>query len=97
MEKNERVPRPRYFSVGETVCYDGIYRAYHNGHRTSHEVTLLAGETFPPCTKCNYDVHFELLREVAEDVRDLDFSFRVRLYQLPHPPEEQEQNQEKTA
>ena len=97
MDKNERVPRPRYFSVGETVCYDGIYRAYHNSHRTSHEVTLIAGETFPPCVQCGFDVHFELLREVAEDVRDLDFSFRIHLYQIPHPPAEEADEERKTA
>ncbi len=91
---NEKPPSP-FFRVGETVQYDGIYRAYHNAHRTSHEVTLLAGETFPPCTKCRHDVHFELVRSPGVTVNDLDFDFRIRLYELPHPEEEDES--EKTA
>jgi hypothetical protein len=83
------------YRVGETVPADGIYCAYHNGHRTSHEVTLLAGETFPPCTKCGSDVRFELLRPADVTTNDLDFSFRIRLYELPHPTEPQEE--EKSA
>lgn len=86
MSKTEKAPAP-YFRVGETVCNDGIYRAYHNSHRLSHEVTLLAGETFPPCTKCRFDVHFELVREVMRPLNDPDFDFKIRLYEIPHPEE----------
>jgi len=78
-------PASPYFRVGESVPSDGIYRAYHNSHRLSHEVTLLTGETFPPCVKCGTDVHFELLREVERAVNDPDFDFRIKLYELPHP------------
>jgi len=86
-------PASPYFRVDETVCVDGIYRAYHNEHRLSHEVTLLAGEVFPPCVQCNYDVHFELVREVFQAINDPDFDFKIRIYQLPHPAAEDERKQ----
>ena len=94
MSKSSQVPSP-YFRVGEPVPSDGIYRAYHNSHRLSHEVTLLAGESFPPCVKCATDVHFELLREVVRAVNDPDFDFHIKLYELPHP--EGFEEEEKTA
>src|SRR5438105_3042557 len=83
-------PRAPLFHVNDAVPADGVYCAYHNGHRLSHEVTLLAGETFPPCVKCGYDVKFELLRQVADRANDADFDFKIRLYQLPHPEEPDE-------
>ena len=96
MEQSEQAPQP-YFRVGETVTMDGIYRAYHNSHRLSHEVTLLAGEVFPPCVKCGFDVHFELLREVVHHINDPDFDFKIRLYQLPHPQTEDAEEKQKSA
>jgi hypothetical protein len=89
--KNEKRPAAD-FHVGGTVPSDGIYRAFHNCHRTSHEVTLLAGEAFPPCVKCGSDVRFEHVREVQRPANDPDFKFQIRLYELPHPvvPDEEE-------
>ena len=92
IDESAKVPSP-YFRVGEAVPSDGIYRAHHNGHRLSHEVTLLAGEAFPPCVKCATDVHFELLREVARPRNDPDFDFHIRLYELPHPLEAEDKEQ----
>ncbi len=94
MSKNDKAPSP-YFRVHETVPHDGIYRAYHNDHRTSHEVTLIGGEAFPPCKKCGNDVHFEVLREVGARTHDPDFDFKIRIYELPHPTEEEDE--QKTA
>lgn len=94
--RNEKAPSS-YYRVGDAVCADGIYIAYHNGHRLSHEVTLLAGETFPPCVQCGFDVHFELVREVVHHINDPDFDFKIKLYQLPHPPAEEEKHEEKSA
>jgi hypothetical protein len=57
----------------------------------SHEVTLRAGEDFPPCRQCNKDVHFELITQAPDIANDADF--RIRLYQLDCPANaEEEQN-----
>lgn len=69
--------------VGERVPYSGIYRALHDNHRLSHEVTLLAGQVFPRCNKCGLSVHFELVQEAPAAIHDRDF--RVQLYEIPHP------------
>lgn len=83
----QQLPSP-YFRVGEAVPYDGVYRAFHADHRTSHEVTLLAGQTFPRCVQCGFAVHFELMRAVPLAVRDSQF--QIHLYEIPHPDDEKE-------
>jgi hypothetical protein len=72
-----------YFRAGEPIVETGIYRVFHSEHRVSHDVTLLADETFPRCAECGNDVHFELLRSAPEIGRDA--SFRICLYEVPHP------------
>ncbi|MBV9087610.1 MAG: hypothetical protein JOY79_09010 [Acidobacteriaceae bacterium] len=75
-----------YFRPGEVVALSGIYRAHHQGHRFSHEVTLVAGDQqFPPCSKCKDAVKFELLRAAPNITRES--GFRITLYQLSHPEE----------
>ncbi len=70
----------------------GIYRVFHSTHRVSHDVTLLHGETFPECVTCKDDVHFELLRTAPQIETDASFMRRaIRLYQIPHPDEQDEQ------
>lgn len=54
----------------------GVYRVDHNGHRESHEVTLLQGEIFPACTACEDRVRFAL-KHSADSVHD-DQDFRRR-------------------
>ena len=71
------------YRVGERVPKSGIYRAFHDGHRLAHDVTLLAGGVFPRCNKCSITVHFELLAEAPDGMGDRDF--RVQLYEIPHP------------
>ena len=71
------------FHVRETIPVSGIYRAIHGDHRVAHEVTLLAGEDFPRCSKCGDLVGFELMAEATAAMDDHDF--RVRLYEIPHP------------
>ena len=51
---------------------------------------LLAGETFPRCNECSFAVHFELVRAVPHAMNETD-DFRIRLYELPHPDEEERQ------
>jgi hypothetical protein len=77
----EKIPSP-FFRVGEEIPESGVYRVFHNSHRVSHEVVLLAGEKFPRCSKCDADVHFELLQSVPEIEQDSDF---IRIYEIPHP------------
>ena len=82
----------RKFRVAETIPITGIYEVVHLAHRASHQATLLKGEKFPPCNKCGDEVSFELVREVFV----INDDFKVRLYQIPHPKEE-EQAEEETA
>ncbi len=78
-----------YFRPGEAIPVTGIYRVFHAQHRVSHEVTLLAGEVFPRCAKCDSDVHFELITQASQAKTDSDF--RIRLFEVPHPREEEKE------
>lgn len=80
---SERLGSP-YFRVGETIPVSGIYRAFHVGHRVSHDLTLLADNTFPRCNKCGEEVHFELLAEATHVEQDPNFR-ALRLFEIPHP------------
>ena len=81
-------PDQPFFRPGEPIVETGIYRVFHGDHRMTHEVTLLKGQSFPECRECGRVVHFELVKAVpAIDQNE----FRVRLYQLPHPGDESEQ------
>jgi hypothetical protein len=46
--------------TGDVATETGIYRVYHDQHRLPHEVTVLRGDQFPRCAKCNDAVSFEL-------------------------------------
>jgi len=74
------------YRVGDTVRVSGIYRAVHDDHRVSHEVTLVAGDAFPRCKKCGTTVTFELMIAATSDLTGL--AFRVHLYEIPHPEPE---------
>jgi hypothetical protein len=69
--------------VGETIVQSGIYRVLHAGHRVSHYVVLVSGQSFPRCARCGDQVRFELF-EATSDIKN-DPDFRVRLYEIPHP------------
>jgi hypothetical protein len=69
------------YKSADTIPESGIYRVIHAEHRLPHEVTLIAGQTFPPCAKCHEAVRFELLRELPELARERRGS--VSLYSLP--------------
>jgi hypothetical protein len=66
----------------------GVYRVFHAEHRTSHEVTLIAGQEFPRCSGCDRNVHFELLQSAPEIASDANFQGR-RLFEIPHPDEDE--------
>jgi len=79
-----------YFRPNEAVPETGIYQAYHGDHRSSHLVTLLAGSDFPVCKVCGPEVHFRLVRGVPSAEES---GFQVKLYEVPHPQEEEEGSQ----
>jgi hypothetical protein len=70
------------YKTGETVPHSGIYRVSHSEHRLPHEVTLLRGNTFPPCSKCGNNVAYNLLRAVTVD------RFAITLNAIPPLPDE---------
>lgn len=62
------------FSAGETVRETGIYEVIHDrGHRTAHEVVLLAADSFPACDSCGLLVRFRLVRTAPYIFQDEDF------------------------
>jgi hypothetical protein len=69
------------YKSSDTIPESGIYRVIHANHRLPHEVTLIAGQVFPPCAKCHEDVRFELVRELPELARER--RGHVSLYSLP--------------
>ena len=74
------------FSTDQTVPHSGIYRVIHAGHRLPHEVTLIAGEVFPRCSKCKDAVQFEPIRQAS--LAQADKSFKIVVYELPVVEEE---------
>jgi hypothetical protein len=77
--KSPRRPS-RLFRTGEKIDASGMYRVYHAKHRVPHEVTLIRGEIYPCCERCDAAVRFKLLRAIPEIDSDRGF---VRLYTLP--------------
>jgi len=69
------------YKSADTIPESGIYRVVHAQHRLPHEVTLIGGQTFPPCAQCHEDVRFELVRELPELARER--RGHVSLYSLP--------------
>ena len=70
-----------YYKSADPIPGSGIYRVIHSQHRRPHEVTLIGGQTFPPCAQCHEDVRFELVRELPELERER--RGHVSLYSLP--------------
>jgi hypothetical protein len=50
-----------------------------DGHRTAHEIVLLAGQPFPFCAQCDEDACFLLLRAAPHLEEDEDFRDETRL------------------
>jgi hypothetical protein len=71
------------FRTGETIKESGIYRVYHNQHRLPHEVTLLQGQQFPRCAKCDDAVMFELVQPAFFERAPNRLQLRIYLYELP--------------
>src|SRR5262249_50192165 len=75
------------YKSSDTIPTTGVYRVVHAQHRLPHEVTLIEGQTFPPCSKCHDEVRFELVRELPSLGRERRGS--VSLYVLPVLEEEE--------
>lgn len=71
----------RNLSTGDIIPASGVYRVIHAQHRLPHEVTLIAGQPFPRCQRCNDLVKFELLHS-AERWAELD-RHAIVVYELP--------------
>jgi hypothetical protein len=80
------MPAANQFRCGGKIPESGIYRVVHNEHRLAHEVTLLSGQLFPKCMKCEDMVYFELVRGVPDVSLD---GFKVALYTLPAADDEE--------
>lgn len=76
------------FRTGETIKESGVYRVHHNQHRLPHEVTLLQGQQFPRCAKCDDGVSFELIQAAPADFATDHERMRICLYELPVLDEE---------
>ena len=61
------------FQPGDLVVFCGVYQVRHRLHRFPHEVTMLAGETFPRCRYCALKVRFRLIRSAQRVELDYDF------------------------
>lgn len=70
-----------FYISPEEIPESGVYRVIHAQHRLPHEVTLIKGQSFPPCARCHDEVRFELLRVLPELERERRGS--VSLYSLP--------------
>jgi hypothetical protein len=69
------------YKSSDAIPVSGVYRVIHAQHRLPHEVTLIAGQVFPPCAKCHAEVRFQLVRELPHLARERRGS--VSLYSLP--------------
>lgn len=64
------------YKPSEQVPVSGVYRVDHNGHRETHEATLLEGEVFPSCAVCEDGVRFALKQRANSIHLDKDFPRR---------------------
>jgi hypothetical protein len=85
----------QFFCSGDVAPETGIYRVFHAEHRLSHEVTVLRRESFPVCSKCSVQVHFELLRSAPLAERDREFT--VVLNSLPVFEDEESQDKRRVS
>jgi hypothetical protein len=64
----------KLYSAGQPVVETGIYEVIHDReHRTTHEVVMLSGDSFPPCDTCAERVRFRQVRTAPYIFQDEDF------------------------
>ncbi len=62
------------YKPGDKVKRSGIYAVLHDDdHEENHEVTCVAGKTFPPCNGCEGEVRFTLVRAAHHVMRHKAF------------------------
>ena len=62
------------WNAGDRVKKSRIYSVRHKGaHTRDHEVTCVAGKTFPSCNECGADVCFFLVRHATHIRRHEQF------------------------
>lgn len=62
------------FYPAEPVPESGIYQVLHYRHRLHHEVTMLRGSSFPPCSECGNNVRYRLVRSAPGIESDRNFA-----------------------
>jgi hypothetical protein len=87
-ECGDRSRMAKVYKSSDKIPESGIYCVTHAQHRLPHEVTLIEGQTFPPCARCHDEVRFELVRELPALKQERRGS--VSLYALPVLEEEEE-------
>jgi hypothetical protein len=64
--------------AGDTVKKSGIYSVKHReSHADEHDVTCVAGKTFPGCIECGDGVRFLLVRHATHVSRHEQFRTRA--------------------
>jgi hypothetical protein len=64
--------------AGDTVKKSGIYTVRHKGaHTRDHDVTCIAGKSFPSCIECGAEVRFLLVRHATHVSRHEQFKSRL--------------------
>jgi hypothetical protein len=72
--ESRRVPHGELFAAGSVVRESGIYEVLHDlGHRSAHEVVMIAEELFPTCDVCDDRVRYRVLRTAPYIFSDVDF------------------------
>lgn len=61
------------YKPGGLIPRSGLYSVKHALHRSDHEVTLIAGQVFPPCARCGNEVRFRLISGGHLADEDADF------------------------
>jgi hypothetical protein len=56
----------KVFKPGDPIPESGIYTVTHT-HRMLHEITLIEGQKFPICAKCETAVRFSLRRNLKKE------------------------------
>jgi len=68
-----RAARSRY-RPGDFAPISGLYEVHHRDHREPHVVTIIRGETQPPCRECKGEVRFEVVQPASHVTHDWDFT-----------------------
>lgn len=52
------------YGPGQTAPDSGVYRVEHDrNHKQPHEITMIKGNTFPPCAGCTSGPRYTLVRK----------------------------------